>query len=70
MDAPRHGEPGEAPDAQLAYVVIRVRRHSSGGMPRLTGVAEHLGTAEKKPFGDGDALLRLIEEWATGLPKI
>jgi hypothetical protein len=70
MDALRRGDPGEAPDAQLAYVVIRVRRHSSDGVTRLTGVAEHLGTAEKQSFGDGEGLLRLIEAWTAGLPKI
>ena len=65
MDVDRPADPADAQDAQLTYVMIRVRRQS-GEFGRWTGMAEHLGTAEKRSFLDGSGLLRLIEEWSAG----
>lgn len=65
MDEPRRADSAEAQDTQLTYVMIRVRRQS-GEFGRWTGMAEHLGTAEKRSFADGDGLVRLIEEWSGG----
>ena len=66
MDVNGRTTPGDAQDTQLTYVMIRIRRHS-GEFGRWTGMAEHLGTAEKRGFIDGNGLLRLIEEWSAGL---
>ena len=65
MDGDGRANPGDAQETQLTYVMIRIRRQS-GEFGRWTGMAEHLGTAEKRSFIDGDGLLRLIEEWSAG----
>lgn len=63
MDVNGRTNSADSPDTQLTYVMIRIRRQS-GEFGRWTGLAEHLGTAEKRSFIDGDGLLRLIEEWS------
>ena len=65
MDVDGRTNPVESQDTQLTYVMIRIRRQS-GEFGRWTGMAEHLGTAEKRSFIDGNGLLRLIEEWSAG----
>lgn len=43
------------------YFVVRTRR---GVADSLAGLAERLGTGEKRAFESGDQLLRLLERWS------
>lgn len=53
-----------------AYVVLRVRRFDRGADVGLVGVAERLGTGEKRSFATGEELLRLIALWSAAPPAI
>ena len=51
---------------RFSYFMIRVSQPTESGvaMPTsLTGVVERLASREKRTFGSGEELLRLVAEW-------
>ena len=44
------------------YYLVRVRR-STADLRQVTGHVERLGTGEKRRFGSGEDLVRLVAAW-------
>lgn len=45
------------------YFMIRIHPNPDPDPPVIAGAVEHLGTGEKRPFGSGEELLRLLGSW-------
>lgn len=54
----------------FAYFVVRVRVPAPDEVPSCAGVVELVGTGRKRPFPDGQCLLRLLTEWSHSLSKM
>lgn len=56
-------DPPPSPAVRFGYFLVQTRvAHDAAA--ELTGVLEDLGTGHKRAFSGGDALARLVAEWA------
>lgn len=58
---------------QFSYFMIRIRRSPAEDRLQplpLEGMVERLGAGEKRSFGDGEELLRLLSGWAEAFPNL
>lgn len=46
------------------YFMIRIHPNPDPDPPVIAGAVEHLGTGEKRAFGSGEELLRLLGSWS------
>lgn len=65
---PHSAEVPDPPAVRFGYFVVQTRAARDGARVDLSGVLEDLGTGEKRAFEGGDALARLMSEWAARGP--